>query len=252
MDTCLYCGDTDLSTAASYLAGLMTYGGWTFDYVPSHQPLSEDQVGQRRLYIFSDYPAGMVSESVQQAVLEQVRRGAGFLMIGGWESFHGSGGNWDGTALSAALPVHIQPDDDRRNFDQGALLLPAGGVDLFSSLPWYSHPPSVGGLNLVRPRADAIVILEAHPLRACCSPDRRWQLETEPPVPALVCGTYEQGRTAAFLPDVAPHWVGGLVDWGTGRVSAQAPAAAAIEVGDLYARLFLELLTYLAGGQHQR
>ena len=45
----------------------------------------------------------------------------------------------------------------------------------------------------------------------------------------LVVGSYGRGRTAALATDVAPHWVGGLVDWGTPRVSAQANGAEAIE-----------------------
>jgi hypothetical protein len=38
--------------------------------------------------------------------------------------------------------------------------------------------------------------------------------------------------------DVAPHWVGGLVDWGRKRISAQSKEATAVEVGEYYATLF--------------
>ena len=54
------------------------------------------------------------------------------------------------------------------------------------------------------------------------------------------------GRVAALATDVAPHWVGGLIDWGTGRVAAQAPAADTIEVGDLYAKFFRQLMAWTA------
>ena len=43
--------------------------------------------------------------------------------------------------------------------------------------------------------------------------------------PVLVIGTAGHGRAAAFASDIAPHWVGGFVDWGDSRVTAQAPAA---------------------------
>ena len=45
-------------------------------------------------------------------------------------------------------------------------------------------------------------------------------------------GEFGRGRTAALATDVAPHWVGPLVDWGVPRVAAQAPQANAVEVGD--------------------
>jgi hypothetical protein len=60
--------------------------------------------------------------------------------------------------------------------------------------------------------------------------------------PLLVIGAAGAGRTAAFLSDVAPHWVGPLVDWGLPRVSAQAPGAPAIEVGAYYAQFFTRLV----------
>jgi hypothetical protein len=43
--------------------------------------------------------------------------------------------------------------------------------------------------------------------------------------------------------DVAPHWVGGFVDWGDQRV-AQAVANDGIEVGNWYARFFRNLLVW--------
>jgi hypothetical protein len=243
----LYCGDTDLTTAASYLAGLMTHWGWHYEYVPSHVPLSGQHLDrQHALFIFSDYPASQAAEPWQQTVVERVRDGAGLLMIGGWESFHGMGGNWDGTAIGQALPVDISDGDDRCNFAQGALLLPRDEPELWGPLPWRTQPPAIGGLNRVRPKPEARVALEAHPLKAWRDEGDHWQLVTETPLPALVVGTCGGGRTAALLTDVAPHWVGGLVDWGAARVTAQAPGGAAIEVGDLYASFLHRLLSFTA------
>jgi hypothetical protein len=50
--------------------------------------------------------------------------------------------------------------------------------------------------------------------------------------PLLVTGQHGAGRVAAITTDVAPHWVGGFVDWGDARVAAQADGAPAIEVGN--------------------
>ena len=66
-------------------------------------------------------------------------------------------------------------------------------------------------------------------------------------------GSYGEGNTAALATDLAPHWVGPLVDWGTenhpvpsgdGRVATQAKGAEGVEVGCLYAQLVYQLLAW--------
>ena len=239
----LYLGDTSLRGAACYLTGLMTKWGWTYDYVPSDQSLLSLEgleVG-RRLFILSDYPSRLIDESIQKAILEQVHAGAGLLMIGGWESFCGQGGDWGGTPIAQALPVHIATSDDRVNCDQPALATRVAVHPVNLGQPWNERPPTIGGFNKIDPKVDAKVLLEVHRFLA------RWDntaINFEPTErhPLLVVGEYGQGRTAALAVDVAPHWVGGLVDWGNGRVTAQAPGAHAIEVGDMYALFLNQLL----------
>src|SRR3990170_4773926 len=121
----LYLGDTALTGPASYLAGLMTAFGIGYDYVPSDQDLSSELASERRkLFILSDYPSSRMLPAVQAIILKQVHeQAAGLLMIGGWESFHGHGGNWDGTPIGNALPVEISREDDRINCDQPALVI---------------------------------------------------------------------------------------------------------------------------------
>jgi len=246
----LYCGDTDLSGAACYLAGLMTHAGWSFDYLPSHMPLTSQQLAApRRLYIFSDYPAAQVQPELQQQIVEQVTLGAGLLMIGGWESFHGLGGDWDGTPIGKILGLQISTGDDRRNSSSPALLtaeVAAGTHPITQGLPWTASPPTVGGWNLVQPttaqplltirqfgdcRVSADGLLTGRQLAADCG---------------LAVQSHGQGRVVSFLSDIAPHWVGGFVDWGEQRVTAQAPGAPAIEVGNWYAQFWWQLLNWSA------
>ncbi len=284
MTTILYCGDTELNGAAGYLAGLMSHTGWGFEYVPSHVPLTTAHLDHpRSLFIFSDYPAAQLSPACQPRVLATVHAGAGLLMIGGWESFKGHGGDWETSALAEALPVTIGTTDDRRNFDQPTLLRCLGDVaekhPILTGLPWGTRPPLIGGLNRVSVKSGATPLLGAFSYR-CSFPEspawsqavtkfaEDWLLPPKiktalaeaavlphplsaPPVltlaetfPALVVGTYGQGRTAAFLSDVAPHWVGGLVDWGPDRVTAQAVGGPAVEVGSDYARFWTQLLAW--------
>lgn len=248
----LYCGDTELKGAACYLAGLITSWGWQFDYIPSGQPLSKkDLDGPRSLIILSDYPSSQFDPACQRLALSQIEQGCGLLMIGGWESYYGFGGNWHEAPLSVALPVQIQSTDDRVNFEQSAWLLPAEDHPITQGLPWQTNPPAIGGMNRVKPRPDATVVLNAHAYSVVSestsnevSASPRLTFRYRETLPALVVGQHGKGRTASFLSDVAPHWVGGLVDWGLPRVTAEAAGGSAIEVGSHYARFWKQLLQW--------
>lgn len=244
----LYCGDTNLEGAASYLAGLMTHFGWAFDYVPSHVSMTREVIERpHSLLVLSDYPASQFDDDLQEIALKQVERGMGLLMIGGWESFHGFGGDWDVAPLGDALPVEIGKRDDRVNFPQSAMLARDYGADVHSvlkALPWDEHPPAIGGLNRVAAKAESEVALVAVPHKVCVQ-NQEFIFDAKKPYPALVVGKQSRGRTAAFMSDVAPHWVGGLVDWGPERVKAQAAGASAIEVGSDYAQFWKQLLSWV-------
>lgn len=242
----LYCGDTDLTSAAGYLAGLMTSWGWNFVYVPSNEVLTEQRLAiPYSLIILSDYPAAMMPLTLQEKVVDQVEAGTGLLMIGGWESFHGFGGNWNDTLIGDALPVTIANEDDRINFDQGAYLREVATSPATAGVPWRERPPLIGGMNRFRAKPDTQTVLEALPLATRFDAAGQLEMTTLAPIPALVFGQCEQGKTAAFATDVAPHWVGGFVDWGPERVTAQAAGAGAIEVGNWYAQFWKQLLESL-------
>ena len=243
----LYLGDTTLDTAASYLAGCLAHAGWSFTYIPSERPLTEaDLAAPRKLIIISDYPADHISPSLQQQVVGQVRSGVGLLMIGGWESFQGSGGHWSDTPIAKILPVEISGQDDRQNCDQMVLVRCQTSAETAShpvvaGLPWENRPPLIGGYNLVKAKDHALSLLEADRYTASFSDSGlNWvHAETNP---LLVVDESLSGRTAALMTDLAPHWVGPLVDWGPTRVQAQAPGAEAIEVGNLYAQFVQQLI----------
>lgn len=240
----LYCGDTSLESAAAYLAGLMSSWGWDFDYLPSDEPAADKSLHGRRLIILSDYPSGNLSAEGQQRLIDLVTGGCGLLMIGGWESFHGAGGDWDQTAIAAILPVLMQSSDDRVNCDHPAVVRHVAAQSPVSDLPWAQRPPVIGGFNRFHPRDEAILVLEVDRL-SLSTGEGRWNCELMETHPLLVIGRHGQGRTAALATDVAPHWVGGFVDWGDGRVTGQAEGAESVEVGDLYAAFWKKLLAHL-------
>lgn len=246
----LYLGDTTLDTAASYLAGLMSHAGWSFDYVPSEHALRADRFAPRpQLLIISDYPAAQIATPIQELIARCAADGMGLLMIGGWESYHGLGGDWDGTPIANLLPVLMQDRDDRVNCDQPALVRASQEHAILAGLPWASRPPTVGGYNRFDASPVGLTLLEVERFRVAVDDSgephgerAEIRFESAGIDPLLVVGVCGIGRVAALATDVAPHWVGGLVDWGDGRVAAQAPEAEAVEVGDLYAQFFQQLL----------
>jgi uncharacterized membrane protein len=253
MGPILYLGDTNLASAAAYLAGLMHLWNWPFDYLPSDRELAAEDLGNgHSLFIISDYPASRLSRPLQERIVASVVDGAGLLMIGGWESFQGSGGNWASSAIAAALPVTMQSGDDRVNADGPLVVGARVEHEITSGLPFRERAPSIGGYNRLAPKEDSLVVLDAQAFRVRATGGGFEFLEDGAPAPLLIVGEHGAGRTAAFASDVAPHWVGPLIDWGPGRVSAQAPGAEAIEVGDCYAQFFRQLLAWVAGHEAAR
>jgi uncharacterized membrane protein len=166
-------------------------------------------------------------------------------MIGGWESFCGHGGDWANTILANGIPVVISESDDRVNCDQPALMVKTTEHPIASTLPWVQRPPTVGGFNRFKSRVGATTVLEVQRFSAGHPNADRFTFE---PLgarePMLVVGALGKGRTAALATDLAPHWVGGFVDWGNQRVTATAPGSWQIEVGSDYAQFVRNLLTW--------
>lgn len=249
----LYCGDTTLDTAAAYLGGLITRWNWDLTYVASHEK-PDDVCSQNsaeldldfNLFVFSDYPAARISFPLQERILSHVQAGAGLVMIGGWESYHGLGGDWDGTPVGNALPVEISSDDDRVNSDRPVLvdaLLPTHPIT--TGLPWRERPPVIGGFNRLGVAPSGEVLLEAVTHEAVRS-TAGFEIRESRRDPLLIAGHCDDGRTLALATDVAPHWVGPLVDWGDDRVAAQATGGEPVEVGNLYATFLHQMLIWAA------
>ena len=248
----LYAGDSHLGSAAAYLAGVLTHAGLPFDYVTSDASLRPTlETAEPRLYILSDYPARNLTDADFGRIIDDIDAGSGLLMIGGWESFHGAGGGYHTSPLAEVLPVHMQASDDRVNAPQPCLVEKRADHPILDGLP-FAHPPGIGGYNRVQPKVDAEVLLSA---RHVPVEMRRRDGEVAPEyvftrgeqAPLLVVGHHGLGRTAAFTSDVAPHWVGGFVDWGPERVRARAPGADEIEVGSHYAEFFARLVRWTMG-----
>ena len=137
------------------------------------QMLSTSQRRPNRLKLLRDYVAG----------------GGGLAMVGGWMSFAGIDGRarYCGTAVEEALPITCTPYDDRQERPEGVVpraTMPdhAALADVPADWPFFL------GYNRVAPKdgAEVLVAVDDDPL--------------------LCVWAFEQGRSAAFTSDCAPHW----------------------------------------------
>ncbi len=241
----LYAGDTSLTTAASYLAGILASSGLEFDYLASDQPIRPALSDSKHaLYIISDYPVNNWQDEDFNAVIEAVTSGVGLLMLGGWESFHGLAGQYNNSPLAQLLPVEMLDSDDRVNSSQPWVIEKLRSHPTVDGLPFDESPTYVGGFNRITPKADATEILSLRHVEISSSKQGAYEFRAGKTEPLLVLGSFGHGRTAAFASDVAPHWVGGFVDWGQKRLAAEAEGATEIEVGNDYAEFFTRLIRW--------
>ncbi len=241
----LYLGDTALNQQASYLAGIMSYYELGFDYVNSDKKFSDTFINRDYdLIILSDYSASNFSAEQIKAIVDKVKNGMGFLMLGGWESFVGDGGNYNNTLFADVLPVVMKAEDDRVNFSSPCLVVKENDHEIIDALPFEQDIPVIGGLNVLDVKKAASELLSAVEYKVAKNGGKIDFVEQQK-YPLLVVGQYELGKTAAFASDVAPHWVGPFVDWGNKRIKAAADGAAPIEVGNLYAKFFANLIQWL-------
>ena len=240
----LYLGDTTLDQAASYLAGIMDHASIAFDYRASDWAFVDE--GNYAAVILSDYPASNFTAAQLDDLAAKVNNGMGLLMIGGWESFVGQGGNYHQTPLADVLPVVMGDADDRMNHYGPCAIGKCADHAIIDGLPFVEHPASFNGFNRVKAKNDAKEILSVRPYRIAAAGDA-FEFIGEQSHPLLTLGMYGRGKTAAYSSDVAPHWAGGFVDWGETRVTLQAPGSGEVEVGNWYVEFFARLVRWVRG-----
>ncbi len=247
----LYAGDSPVGGPANYLLAVLRALRATVRHVPPASMLSPQLLRVRYdAIIVSDFSSQQTPRISQRAILQQVEAGTGLLMIGGWGSFSGPLGHWRGSLLETALPVRCLAHDDRVNFPGGAVVIPRDPHPMFRGLS-FARPPSICGLNRVQPKSQSRVVLSARQIRTPERPGAKALRITLDPraYPLLVLDGHSRRRIAALTTDVAPHWCGGLVDWGRRRVTLPVAAGIHVEVGDRYVRFLSCLITWLGGAR---
>lgn len=226
----LFLGEGELSGPARYLAAILRWSGLPFDHQPDETPIPHAWLKRRYdAVILSDYRADAWTKASTRWLVEAVHAGTGLMMIGGWASFTGLVGKYRGTDIEKLLPVQCLPGDDRLN--RPAVLMGRG-----------IRPVVVCGYHKVRPKVGTQTILNFNALN----------FSQQGPTlgsayPALVLGKAGAGRTAAFMTDCAPHWAGGLVDWGNKRIRISLGPNNTVEVGETYLRFFRRLINRVSG-----
>lgn len=205
-----------------YVAGALRLSGWE---VREDGPLDP-------VVVISDVTADQLGPRAAE-LADAVRRGAGALLVGGWFSF-GRGG-WGRSPLASIAPVAMHDGDDRVPCPAGLLLRPGAAHPVTTGLPW-EEPVALVGHNRVEARGD--VLIEGVRVEGVADGVAR----LGPAVPVLVCREVGAGRVAAFASDLAPHWSGGLTDWGTPALDVDERE----QVGRGYARLLDNLCRWLA------
>ncbi len=242
----LYAGDSPVGGAANYLLGVLKSMNAKVTHIPPAEKLTL-AIAQKNydVILLSDYESSKASLSAQRALIKQVQAGSGLMMIGGWASFTGLWGKWKGSPIETILPVRCSAKDDRLNIPVGALVQPKEKQHLaLKKLNWQGRPV-ICGLNTVTPKAGkSRVLLSAAEIKSHTRNLQDVSLGRE--YPLLVVSQEPQMRVLALATDVAPHWCGGLVDWGTKRVKLPVTSKIAVEVGDQYVQFLSGLLSWLA------
>lgn len=242
----LYAGDSPVGGAANYLLGILRFLGADLVHLPPSRVLSPTLLKKQfNAIILSDFSRDHAPTVSQKLIGGQVKEGTGLLMIGGWGSFSGPYGKWHGSLVEKLLPVTCRNRDDRVNFSGGALIRVRRKHPMFRSGA-FKNPPVVCGLNQFRPRKNGLVILTAQQISPSGGEGRMRGVKSKE-YPLLVIDRDPRKRIAALATDLAPHWCGGLVDWGARCVRLQVKDKISIEVGDRYVQFVSSLLKWTAG-----
>jgi len=231
----LYAGDSPAGGPANYLLAVLRHLKARVIHIPPGKILRPALFRKGfDAIVLSDFSRKDVPSESQKAIHRQVREGTGFLMVGGWASFNGPYGKWQGSLVEKLLPVSCVSGDDRLNLPGGAWIVRKRKHPMFRNLS-FKNPPVICGLNRIRPRKSGGVILAAKSIQ-----DRK-------NFPLLVINRDPRLRTAALATDLVPHWSGGLTDWGR-RLRLRVQGKMWVEVGERYVRFVSSLFRWLARG----
>ena len=198
---------------SKYMRKALSTDEFEFHHMPCHLahtqfPMTVSGLNEYDVILFSDIGANtflLHPETMHQGkalpnrldlVKDYVAQGGGFCMIGGYLTFMGidAKGQYKDTSIEEILPVTLLDRDDRIECPQGVYPQRTGVSTLLDGIAdkW----PMLLGYNKLKAKPGSQVLAEVNG------------------DPVLVLGEWEQGRTAAFASDCAPHWASPeFCDW---------------------------------------
>lgn len=248
----LYAGDGQKHGAAKYLLSILELFGVDYVYVPSSEILSPFLLKPYfDAVILSDYRQDRLPPESEKRIVQMTAEGTGLMMIGGWSSFRGLAGHWGNSQIEKLLPVTCLKKDDRRNFSSGAAVGLRKKKQKIFSQSLFHDLPVICGLNEVVPKKESRVVLTANPLKVSPSKTGKPSVKINfSEYPLLVTHSDSKRRAAALTTDLAPHWCGGLIDWGNERIKLNFEGIY-IEVGNKYVKFIESLLKWLSPNRSQ-
>jgi uncharacterized membrane protein len=236
-----YAGDSTPDGPACYLLSILRHLKMDVRHVAPSQRLTPELMRTRYdAIILSDYSRKGLAEDAERRMAEMVLSGAGLAMIGGWGSFSGPFGGWKGSQIETLLPVNCLNRDDRMNFSGGAHIRIKRDHTLLRGIP-KNRTPAIVGMNHVVPKKNAVILAT---VRNIVSGNKQpHYVQTE--YPLLVIDRDPAKRIAVLTTDLAPHWCGGLLDWGTKPLKLPSGDKRWVEVWDTYVRFVSNLLCWL-------
>jgi uncharacterized membrane protein len=168
--------------------------------VPERFPNTQERLSDYDVVILSDigadtfllHPDTLLRSqrrpNALKTIADYVASGGGLLMIGGFMSFSGFGGNacYHNTVLADVLPVRMLGHDDRVECPEGVNPSIAAAHPVTADLP-HDWPHFLGYQRLIAKEGSEVLL-------------------TVGADPFLTLGQHGRGRTAAFASDCSPHW----------------------------------------------
>jgi uncharacterized membrane protein len=243
----LYAGDGQKHGAAKYLLSVLEFLKAEYTYVSSSEILTPVHLKSHfDVVIFSDYRHDRLPVESENRIIQMVNQGTGFMMVGGWSSFRGLSGHWQNSKIAKILPVTCLRKDDRRNFSGGAALQIKKGSPKVFPKSLLQDLPVICGLNEVNPGKESRTLLTAKPLKMVVSKSGKAGVKVRSEeYPLLVIHPDPKKKVAALTTDLAPHWCGGLIDWGSKREKLNFEGIY-IELGNKYIEFISSLLKWLS------
>jgi uncharacterized membrane protein len=135
--------------------------------------------------------------------------------------------------------VSCLASDDRNNDSNGFKIIKKQEHPILQGLPW-NNAPTVCGYNMVVPKDGSEILLTLRGIESL-GEDRIERIKlSEKEHPLLIINDYGKGKALAFTTDIAPHWAGGMVDWGSERIKK-----GNCELGSLYAQFLYQMIDWL-------